>query len=159
MRNISKSNEIRERRTNDVEIEEILNYMLTFFQDIDKRRKELNEEQSVIDKKQDEILHYIENHNTNASQSCRLIKILKEIRFERRQIKNEIEIVDSLKDNFVDKYKNKFIERDIIQALKDLKDRQEKHSNVKYSYKYLTKELEIKDDEDNITNLVQEQEK
>lgn len=142
-----------------MEIEEMLKYMLAFFQDIDKRRKDLSEEQSIIDKKQDEVLHYIENHSTNASQSCRLIKLLKEIRFERRQIKNEIEIVDSIKDSFVDKYKNKFIERDIIQALKALQERQEKHSNVKYCYKYLTKELEINDDKDNNTSLVQEQEK
>ena len=54
--------------------EETLKYMLVFFQDIDKRLKELSNEQSIADTKQDEIFHYIENHNLSASQSCRLIK-------------------------------------------------------------------------------------
>ena len=57
--------------------EEILKYMLVFFQDIDKRLKELSNEQSIADMKQDEILHYIENHKLSASQSCKLVKQLK----------------------------------------------------------------------------------
>ena len=126
--------------------EEILKYMLVFFQDIDKRLQKLREEQSVADIKQSDILHYIENHNLNASQSCKLIKQLKKVRKERREIKNEIDVVQSLKDTFVDKYKNKFIEKDIIQALKNLRQLEEKQNNPKYTYQYLTEELEIRDE-------------
>lgn len=126
--------------------EEILKYMLVFFQDIDKRLKELSSEQSIADIKQDEILHYIENHNLSASQSCKLIKQLKKVRKERRIIKNEINTINCLKDTFVDKYKNKFIEKDIMQALKNLKQLENKQNNPKYTYQYLTEELEIKDE-------------
>ena len=126
--------------------EEILKYMLVFFQDIDKRLKELSSEQSIADIKQDKILHYIENHNLSASQSCKLIKQLKKVRKERRIVKNEINTINCLKDTFVDKYKNKFIEKDIIQALKNLKQLENKQNNPKYTYQYLTEELEIKDE-------------
>ena len=126
--------------------EEILKYMLAFFQDIDKRLKELSNEQSIADIKQDEILHYIEIHNLSASQSCKLIKQLKKVRKERRIVKNEINTINCLKDTFVDKYKNKFIEKDIMQALKNLKQLENKQNNPKYTYQYLTEELEIKDE-------------
>ena len=126
--------------------EETLRYMLVFFQDIDKRLKELSNEQSIADTKQDEILHYIENHNLSASQSCKLIKQLKKVRKERRLVKDEIDTIRSLKDTFVDKYKNKFIEKDIMQALKNLKALENKQNNPKYTYQYLTEELEIKDE-------------
>ena len=127
-------------------IEDILKYTLTFFQDIDKRLAELKNKQSMWDIKQDELLHYIENHNLDAVKSCKIVKQLKYVRAERRQVKNEIDVIRSLKDTFVDKYKNKFIEKDLIQALKNLKELEQRKNNPKYTYQYLTEELEIKDE-------------
>lgn len=129
-----------------MEIEDILKYTLTFFQDIDKRLSQLSDLQSKWDIKQDELLHYIENHNLDAVKSCKIIKQLKYVRAERRQVKNEIDVIRSLKDTFVDKYKNKFIERDLIQALKNLKELEQRKNNPKYTYQYLTEELEIRDE-------------
>lgn len=129
-----------------MEIEELLKTMLVFFQDIDKRLEKLSKELSIADTKQQELLHYIENHNLNAVESCRIIKLLKTVREERREIKNEINVVQSLKDTFVDKYKNKFIEKDLIQALKNLKELSEKQNNPSYTYKFLTENLEVKDE-------------
>lgn len=129
-----------------MEIEELLKTMLVFFQDIDKRLEKLSKGLSIADTKQQELLHYIENHNLNAVESCRIIKLLKTVREERREIKNEINVVQSLKDTFVDKYKNKFIEKDLIQALKNLKELSEKQNNPSYTYKFLTENLEVKDE-------------
>lgn len=129
-----------------MEIEDLLKTMLVFFQDIDKRLEKLSKELSIADTKQQELLHYIENHNLNAVDSCKIIKLLKTVREERREIKNEIKVVQSLKDTFVDKYKNKFIEKDLIQALKNLKELSEKQNNPSYTYKFLTKDLEVKDE-------------
>lgn len=126
-------------------VEEVLKIILKFFQNIEERMKELSEQQSIYDTKQDEILHYVEIHNLNAAQSCKLIKELKKVRKERRAVKDEIGIITSIKDSFVDKYKNKFIERDVIQALKNLKEVETRQNNPKYEYQYLTEELEIKD--------------
>lgn len=127
-------------------IEDVLKYTLTFFQDIDKRLAELKNKQSMWDIKQDKLLHYIENHNLDAVKSCKIVKQLKYVRAERRQVKNEIDVIRSLKDTFVDKYKNKFIEKDLIQALKNLKELEQRKNNPKYTYQYLTEELEIKDE-------------
>lgn len=131
-----------------MEIEDILKYMLTFFQEIDRKMTELNEQQSEWDTIQDELLHYIEIHKLDASKSCKVIKLLKYVRNERRKVKNEIDVIRSLKDTFVDKYKNKFIEKDIIQALKNLKSLNERKDNPQFTYKYLTENLEIRTKEE-----------
>ena len=133
-----------------MEIEDILKYTLTLFQDIDKRLLELRNQQSIWDIKQDELLHYIENHNIDAVRACKIVKQLKYVRGERRKVKDEIDVVVSLKNTFIDKYKNKFIEKDLIQALKNLKELEQRKNNPKYTYQYLTEELEIKDE--NISN-------
>ena len=124
----------------------MLKYMLTFFQDIDKRLSELSKQQSVWDIKQDELLHYIENNKLDAVRACKIVKNLKYVREQRRQVKNEMNIINSLKDTFVDKYKNKFIEKDLIQALKNLRELKDRNKNPCYTYQYLTEELEVKDE-------------
>lgn len=45
-----------------MEAEELLKYMLNFFQDIDKQIKEIENELSQKDLEQQDILHYIENN-------------------------------------------------------------------------------------------------
>lgn len=127
----------------EITIEELLKQMLNFFQNIDKRMSELSVQQSKWDSIQDEFLHYIENHNMDAVKSCKIIKQLKYVRNERRKVKNEIDVIRSLKATFVDKYNNKFIEKDLIQAIKNLKDLNQRQINIKYTYQYLTEELEI----------------
>ena len=71
---------------------------------------------------------------------------MKYVRGERRKVKDEIDVVVSLKNTFIDKYKNKFIEKDLTQALKNLKELEQRKNNPKYTYQYLTEELEIKDE-------------
>ena len=127
-------------------VEDILKLILKFFQETDKRLEELKNKLSVWDIKQQEILHYIENHNLNAAESCKLIKLLKNIRSERRIIKDEMDVIRSVKDTFIDKYKNKFIEKDLIQTIKNLKQLEIRQTNPKYTYQFLTEELEIKDE-------------
>lgn len=136
-----------ERRTNEnMSIEDVLKLILNLFQDMDKQLEELQKKQSKCDKEQQEVLHYIENNSLNAVQSCKVVRLLKDIRYERRKIKDEIAIINSVKDSFVDKYKNKFIEKDIIIALRNLKELHNKQDNPIYQYQYLTKELEIRDE-------------
>ena len=126
-------------------IEDVLKLILNLFQTVDKQLEELARKQSEWDIKQQEVLHYIENHNLDAVQRCKIVGLLKDIRYERRQVKNEIDVLNSIKDSFVDKYKNKFIEKDIILALKNLKEVHNRQANPTYKYQYLTEELEIKE--------------
>lgn len=127
-------------------IEDVLKLILNLFQTVDKQLEELARKQSEWDIKQQEVLHYIENHNLDAVQRCKIVGLLKDIRYERRQVKNEIDVLKSIKDTFVDKYKNKFIEKDIILALKNLKEVHNRQANPTYKYQYLTEELEIRND-------------
>ena len=127
----------------EITIEELLKQMLNFFQNIDKRMSELSVQQSKWDSIQDELLHYIEIHNMDAVKCCKVTKQLKYVREERRKVKNEIDVIRSLKMSLVDKYNNKFIEKDLIQALKNLRDLNQRKNNIKYTYQYLTEELEI----------------
>lgn len=129
-------------------IEEILKLMLDMFQNTDKRLNELSKQQSEWDIKQDELLHYIEIHNLDAIKCCKIIKQLKYVRDERRKVKDEINIIRSLKDSLLDKYNNKFIEKDLIMTLKNLKVLENKQLNPQYTYQYLTEELEINDGQD-----------
>lgn len=129
-----------------MEIEDILKYMLTLFQDTDKRLSELRGKQSEWDKKQDELLHYIENHKMDAVKSCKAVKQIQYVRDERRFVKDEIDTISSLKDTFIDKYKNKFIEKDLMIAIRNLNELKQRKDNPKYTYQYLTEELEIKDE-------------
>ena len=130
----------------EITIEDLLKQMLNLFQNVDKRLTELNGKLSKWDTIQDELLHYIERHNLDAVKSCKVIKQMKYVMEERRQVKDEMNIIHSLRDSFTDKYKNKFIEKDLIQTLKNLKELQQRQNNPKYTYQYLTEELEIIDE-------------
>ena len=123
-----------------VNIEDLLKCMINFFNSIDKELEELYQEQSLKDLEQQDLLHYIERNALNAGGYAKVGKALKKVRQERRQIKNDIDRVRTIK-NFTDKYNQKLIVGDIIQLLKDLKITAKKQKNAKYEYKIL-KELE-----------------
>ena len=73
-------------------VEDLLKLMLNFFQEIDKETKESYEKLSILDLKQQDILHYIEATTLNASGYSKVGKLLKQVRTERREIKNEEEL-------------------------------------------------------------------
>lgn len=103
-----------------MEVEELLKFMINFFQSIDKKAQNLLEELSRKDLERQDILHYIENMELNASGYANVGKLLKKVSVERRNIKLELEKVNVLKDRLTTKYNNKMITGDIIKALKGL---------------------------------------
>ena len=103
----------------ELTVEEILKIMKQFFESIDNELKALIEELSQKELEQQDILHYIENNNLNASGYSKAGKLLKQTRQERRIIKNNIDRVKHIK-LFTDKYNKKLIVGDIIQTLKGL---------------------------------------
>ena len=72
-----------------MEVEDLLKYMHKFFTSIDQEINDILQELSNVDLEQQDILHYIENNNLNASGYAKVGKLLKEIRLKRRKIKNE----------------------------------------------------------------------
>lgn len=127
-------------------IEELLIGILNLFENIDKDRDKLSSKLSKYDKRQDEVLHYIENHKLDAKARCKVVELLQKNREKRREVKNQLDIIRFLKENFITKYKNKFIEKDVIQTLKGYRELQQKQNNPKYTYQFLTEELEFEDD-------------
>lgn len=128
-------------------VEDLLKFMLNFFQGIDKEIKEAYERLSVLDLKQQDILHYIEATTLNASGYSKVGKLLKQVRTERREIKNEIEKLELLQ-KLTNKYNNKMIQGDIIQTLKGLNTINKRQAEPKYTCKtdILTR-LEAKDEQ------------
>lgn len=145
----------------EMTIEEILKIMKQFFEDTDKELKELSEELSQKEQEQQDILHYIENNNLNAGGYSKAGKLLKKIRQDRRQIKNDIDRINVVKI-FTDKYNRKLIVGDIMQTLKGLKTIEKKQEHPVYIRRTnIIKDLEEKEKEQDInqnTDFVQTKE-
>ena len=60
--------------------------------EIDNYNSGLGQQLSSIDKKQQDILHYVENNKLSAFGCYRLFKELKKVRLIRRKIKNDMEL-------------------------------------------------------------------
>lgn len=103
-----------------MEVEDLLKYMLNFFQNINKQIKEIENELSKKDLEQQDILHYIENNTLNAGGYAKAGKLLKEVRADRRNIKDDLEKAYCIRDTLTNKYNNKLITGDIINTLKGL---------------------------------------
>ena len=129
-----------------MEVKDLLKYMHNFFTSIDQEVNNISQELSNVDLEQQDILHYIENNNLNASGYAKVGKLLKEIRLKRRNIKNDLDKLNAIRDNLTRKYNNKFIEKDIIEAIKGI----EAIENRKGKYNSRTKildRLESKDEQ------------
>lgn len=103
-----------------MEVEDLLKYMLNFFQNIDKQIREIENELSQKDLEQQDILHYIEKNTLNAGGYAKAGKLLKEVRADRRNIKDDLEKAYCIRDTLTTKYNNKLITGDIINTLKGL---------------------------------------
>lgn len=73
--------------------EEKLQELASFSDDVQNRFVELNDMLSNVDKKITDLQHYIEFNNLNACEGWKCFDMLQHLLRERRQIKNEIEIV------------------------------------------------------------------
>lgn len=128
-------------------VEELLKYMHKFFTSIDQEINEIAQELSNVDLEQQDILHYIENNNLNAGGYAKIGKLLKEIRLKRRNIKNDLDKLNAIRDNLTRKYNNKFIEKDIVGAIKGI-EALEKRKGKYNNRTDILKRLEAKDGQD-----------
>ncbi|MBR3163561.1 MAG: hypothetical protein IKF17_05640 [Clostridia bacterium] len=117
--------------------EEFLIEMKNFFENIDKLKLDLEKQISETEKARNDLLHELELGNLNAIEIMKVAKTLKEVLQERRQYKDELKKVMTLK-GFTDKYNNKLIVGDIIQALKNLKTLQKQLEERKYRPRMIT---------------------
>ena len=129
-----------------MEIEDLMHYMLNLFDNTSKNLHEEYEKLSQKDMELSDLDHYIENHTLKAYELAKIGKLRQLIRRERREIKNNIEIIEIVK-RFTDKYNSKLITGDIINNLKEQDKEKKKQENPKYKYRTdVLSRLEAKDE-------------
>lgn len=129
-------------------VEELMQYMLKLFNDTSNELHEEYEKLSQKDMELSDLDHYIEIHSLKSYELAKIGKLRKTLREERREIKNNIEMIEIIK-KFTDKYNNKLITGDIIQNLKEQGTLRKKQDNPKYKYRTgILDRLEIKDGQD-----------
>ncbi len=126
--------------------EELMKYMLELFNGTSEQLKEELDKLSRKDMELSDLDHYIENHKLNAPGYAKVSKLRKTLREERREIKNNIDMIEVIK-KFTDKYNNKLITGDIIQNLKEQKALKVRQENPTYKYRTnIIERLEAKDE-------------
>lgn len=83
-----------------------------------KQKQKLTSDLSIADKKKSDIEHYIEFYSLSASQGYKASKMLKDCLEERRQIKNELEVIENIlrmNIGFIGKGKGE----DVLENIKD----------------------------------------
>ena len=94
-----------------------MNYFFTY---IERTNLDLKNELRIKELEQDDLLHEIELSKLNAFELSKVAVRLRNVRQERRVIKDKLEFISTLK-GFADKYNNKLITGDIAQLLKNIR--------------------------------------
>ena len=102
------------------EVEEFAKEMNYFFTYIERTNSNLKNELRIKELEQDDLLHEIELSKLNAFELSKVAVRLRNVRQERRVIKDKLEFISTLK-GFADKYNNKLITGDIAQLLKNIR--------------------------------------
>ena len=95
----------------------------------------LNDKLSEYDLRTTDLLHIIENEKINSSQCWRILKELKNVRNERRKVKNNMAIA-----HVFEKHRNKLINKDNRLMLMAELFKAEKSLGIKYNYKMYSDE-------------------
>lgn len=66
---------------------------VTVLNEIDDYAATLTNKLSILDSKEQDLLHYIENNRINILWCYRMIKEIKTVREERRKVKNDMEMI------------------------------------------------------------------
>lgn len=106
------------------EVEEFAKEMNYFFTYIERTNSDLKNELRIKELEQDDLLHEIELSKLNAFELSKVAVRLRNVRQERRVIKDKLEFISTLK-GFADKYNNKLITGDIVQLLKNIRNLKE----------------------------------
>ena len=118
------------------EVEEFAKEMNYFFTYIERTNSDLKNELRIKELEQDDLLHEIELSKLNAFELSKVAVRLRNVRQERRVIKDKLEFISTLK-GFADKYNNKLITGDIAQLLKNIRNLKEKWETRIYKTRVL----------------------
>ena len=129
----------------NMNLEEDVSVLVSNLKNIEGEYKKIlnkySEDFSEQDKKQQDILHYLEFNNLNSVAAYRLMKELKEVRLKRRIAEDTVNLLNNIALQL--KFNSKSMDTDKI-----LKDRKKQLDNRKYKMRIYT-EKQLK----NIANL------
>lgn len=118
------------------EVEKFVEQMNYFFTNIEKVNSDLKNRLRTKELEQDDLLHELELSKLNAFELVKIASRLKKTRKERRDIKDKIEFIYTIK-GFSDKYNNKLITGDLINLLKNIKQLRSNRENRIYNTRVL----------------------
>lgn len=118
------------------EVEKFVEQMNYFFTNIEKVNSDLKNRLRTKELEQDDLLHELELSKLNAFELVKIASRLKKTRKERRDIKDKIEFIYTIK-GFSDKYNNKLITGDLINLLKNIKQLRNNRENRIYNTRVL----------------------
>lgn len=72
------------------------NDVVQYLKSLNQKQSSLSIKLNKLERETQDVLHYIEFNNLNASQGFKIYKLLHEIRNERRQVKDELNQVDAI---------------------------------------------------------------
>lgn len=127
-------------------VEVLMQYMLNLFNNTSDNLHKEYEKLSQKDMELSDLDHYLEIHTLKSYELAKIGRLRKTLREERREIKNNIEMIETVK-KFTDKYNNKLITGDIIQNLKEQGILRKRQENPTYKYRTsILDRLEAKDE-------------
>ena len=118
------------------EVEEFVEKMNDFFTNIERTNSDLKNKLRTKELEQDDLLHEIELSKLNTFELAKVATRLKKTRIERREIKDKLEFIATVKV-FSDKYNNKLITGDLINLLKNIRKLKENWSSRIYKTRVL----------------------
>ena len=134
-------NKLREELELKEDISNLISNIRNVEEEYTKVLDKYAEDASVADKKQEDILHYLEFNNLNTVAAYRLVKELQEVREERRKAKDNIDLLNRISLRL--KFNNKDTS---INKILESKEQQMRDRSYKMRY-YSEKEIK------NIANL------
>lgn len=107
--------------------------------EIDDYDNSLSNQLSICDSKISDLMHLIESEALKTNQCYRIVKELKKLRVERRKIKNDMDLLNTYRNN-----QQKLLNQNNRQMLLAELGKKEKTLNYKYNNRVYTEE-EIKE--------------
>ena len=104
---------------NTEETKKFLTEITEFFISVDENIADLNKQLSIKEGEQEDLLHEVELSKLNAIEMMNLCKRLKNTRVERRKIKNNLQLLKTIKP-LSDTYYKKGINAEIVQTIKNI---------------------------------------
>ena len=122
-----------------MDVIEKITQTINLLNEIDEYNSTLTDKLSKLDSKEQDLLHYIENNKIHIFWCYRMIKEIKNIRIERRKVKNDMELLfrfNEIKTKIISKENRQFILAEIHKKEKQL---QTVYKNRQYTEEELQK--------------------